>query len=153
MTLKGRNWSSGRRSYLIVTLSNTNLTWTPLRSEQCLCCDLSLTDRLSRGRAAAHITTHRISLHLTDTPCNVILPKRKRSWRPSNDSKFLQRSDNKVLHVQGALHCLLFCRPSRNSRYVLSRVLTWTCWRPVTTTGQAEIFLVLFSSMILGWEV
>jgi len=56
-------------------------------------------------------------------------PKQKRSWRPSNDSKLLQRSDNNVLHVQGALHWLLSCRPSRNSRYVLSRVLTWTSWR------------------------
>ena len=143
-TLTGRNWSTGRRIYLSVTLSTTNLTWAPLSSRECFRGDRSLTGRLSNGGAGADTKTHPTSLHLTSTPCTILLAKRVSFWRPSQDSKVLQSSVNKVLQVQGALYSLLFWRASRNSTCVLSRILACPSWRSATTTGPAEMFLVRF---------
>jgi len=153
MTLTGKNWRNRRRTYLSVTLSTINLTWAPLSSKQCLQAERPLTDRLSHGRAGAGIRTHLTSVHLTYTPYTVHLPKQKRFWRPSHNNKVIQVSHNKVLQVQSVLCWLLFCRASRNSASFLSRILTWHSWRPMTTTGTAKIFLVLFLSMIFVWEV
>ena len=152
-TLTEKNWCTGRRIYLSVTLFTTNLTRAPLSSKEFLRVDRPLTDRLRHGRAGAGISTHLNFLHLTATLYTILLPKRMWSWRPSQDSKFLQSSDKKLLQVQGSLYWLLFCRASRNYTCVLSRVLAWTSWLTVTTTGPAKMFLVRFSSMILGWEI
>ena len=124
-TLPGKNWCTGRGIYLSVTLFTTNLTRAPLSSKQFLRVDRPLTDRLRHGTAGAGISTHLTFLHLTATLYTIILPKRRWLWRRVKTVKLCKFQTIKFYRYNLLLYWLLFCRASRNSTCVLSRVLAW----------------------------